>query len=170
MAEPERKVLGSSAGPIELTTSAENRETALALAAQGRVSVDIVSRHLDPPIYDQPPFVQAIKELVLEHRKARVRMLVQDIQPILSNGHRLIALAARLSSFLEIRVPAQQHKDFNQAFMTVDGVGFIHRELADRYEGLADFANRAQVSDLQRKFEEMWAIATPDPNLRQMRI
>ena len=54
--------------------------------------------------------------------------------------------------------------------MIVDGTGFIHRDLADRYEGLADFANRGHASELQRKFEEMWSIATPDPNLRQMTI
>ena len=155
---------------MELTTSEQNREIALALASQATLNVDIVSRHLDPAIYDQAPFVEAIKQLVLDHRMARVRMLVRDIQPILRDGHRLASLAARLSSFLEIRVPAEQHKDFNQAFMIVDGAGFIHRELADRYEGLADFANRGKVADLQRKFEEMWSIATPDPNFRQMRI
>ncbi len=170
MAELEHKVLGESSGPMELTTSAESRELALVLARQASISVDIVSRHLDPAVYDQAPFLDAVKQLVLNQRMARVRMLVRDIQPILTGGHRLAALAARLSSFLEIRVPAEQHKDFNQAFMVVDGTGFIHRELADRYEGFADFANRGQASELQRKFEEMWSIATPDPNLRQMTI
>ena len=170
MAELEQKVLGVSAGPVELTTSAESRELSLALVRQARVSVDIVSRHLDPAVYDQAPFLEAAKRLVLNHRMARVRMLVRDIQPILTDGHRLAGLTARLSSFLEIRVPAEQHKDFNQAVMIVDGTGFIHRELADRYEGIADFANRALASELQRTFEEMWTIATPDPNLRQMTI
>ncbi len=166
----EHKTLGSNSGLMELITSEENREIALALVSQAAVSVDIVSRHLDPPIYDQTPFIEAVKRLVLDHRMARVRMLVRDTQPILSGGHRLVNLATRLSSFLEIRIPAEPHQDFNQAFLIVDGTGFIHRELADRYEGIADFANRGQASDLQRKFEEMWSIATPDPNLRQMRI
>ncbi len=170
MADLEQKALSEFSGPMELTTSAENREMALALARQATLSVDILSRHLDPAVYDQAPFLDAIKQLVLNHRMARVRMLVRDIQPILSDGHRLAALTARLSSFLEIRVPAEQHKDFNQAFMIVDGTGFIHRELADRYEGLAHYANRALASELQRKFEEMWSLATPDANLRQMTL
>ncbi len=170
MAGLDHRVLGSASGKMELSTSAENREIALALAGQATLSVDIVSRHLDPPVYDQVLFIEAVKRMVLEHRMARVRMLVRDIQPILSSGHRLAHLAARLSTFLEIRVPAEQHKDFNQALMIVDGTGYIHRELADRYEAVADFADRGRASDLQRKFEEMWAIATQDPNLRQMRI
>ena len=58
MAGPENKVLGSSSGLIELSTSTENREMAFALAGQATVSVDIVSRHLDPPIYDQAPFIE----------------------------------------------------------------------------------------------------------------
>ncbi len=170
MDELKDRRLGESSGLIELSTSEEHREVALALASQATRSVDIVSRHLDPAVYDQAPLIEAIKQMALNHRRSQVRILVKDLQPILTGGHRLAALASRLSSFLDIRVPAVQHKDFNEAFMIVDETGFIHLELADRYEGIANFADRGNAGELRRKFEEMWAVATPDPNLRQMRI
>ena len=162
MDEVKDRRLGESTELIELSTSDEHREVALALANQATHSVDIVSRHLDPAVYDQAPLLEAIKQMALNHRRSRVRILVKDLQPILTGGHRLAALASRLSSFVEIRVPAVQHKDFNEAFMIVDESGFIHVELADRYEGIANFADRGLAGELRRKFDEMWSVATPD--------
>lgn len=163
-------VLGEPAEPIALTTRQEHREASAVLARQAQRNVEIVSRHLDPAIYDQGAFLEAIKRLVMGHRRARARIIVQDIGPVITHGHRLASLAMRLSSFLQIRVPAPQFKDFNQAFLVVDGTGFIHRELADRYEGTAHFNNRGGARDLLRTFDEMWEVAELHPDLREMRI
>jgi len=164
------QVLAESAELIELTTRQEHREASAALARQAQRNVAIVSRHLNPAIYDQGPFLEAIKRLVMGHTRARVRIIVQDVGPVITYGHRLASLAMRLSSFLQIRVPAPQFKDFNQAFLVVDETGFIHQELADRYEGTAHFNNRGGARDLLRTFDEMWEVAEFHPDLREMRI
>lgn len=166
----EQALLGESTEVITLTTSEQNRAASVGLVSQAVRSVDIVSRHLDPAVYDQPEPIEALKKLVLDHRRARVRILVCDPQPIVSDGHRLATLALRLSSFMDIRVPSRQHRDFNQAFLVVDETGYIHRELADRYEGTACFSDRGQAGELTRIFNVMWEVATHDPNLRQMRL
>ena len=55
------------AGPIEveeitLETSDELRETSLEMALNCRRTLDIASRHLDPALYDQGPFIEAVKQ------------------------------------------------------------------------------------------------------------
>ncbi len=162
--------LGESVEAVDITTSEENRAAALALARQAHMDIEIVSRYLDPPIYDNEPFIAAIKQLALSHRRAKVRILVSDSVPIVKGAHRLLALAGRLSTFIELRILNPQHKNFNQALMLVDETGYIFRELSDRYEGLVSFNDHAQTRYFTREFEKMWEIAVLDPDLRQMKI
>lgn len=162
--------LGETPGPVAIATREEAAAVALALAGQTRRTLDIVSRHLDPRLYDNEEFAEAVKRVALGSRRALVRVLVQDVEPILHDGHRLVALAQRLPTFLHIQVPGPQFRDFNQAFLVADGVGYLHRELADRFEGKASFHDPAAARELLRVFQPMWDAAQPDPNLRALRV
>jgi hypothetical protein len=162
--------LGESTEVVAVTTGAEARAAVLALVSQARRSVEIVSRHLDPRLYDQPDFVDAAKRLSLGSSRARIRMVVQEVAPVLRQGHRLLELARRLPSFLQIRVPAAEFRGFNQAFLVADGVGYLHRELADRFEGTASFHGPLLARELLRQFEPLWETGSPDPGLRSLRI
>lgn len=170
MREIENSRLGETAGLLAVVSRDEAAAVALALAGQTRRTLDIVSRHLDPRLYDNEEFAEAVKRLALGSRRALVRVLVQDVDPILRDGHRLVALAQRLPTFLHIRVPAPEHRGYNQAFLVADGVGYLHRELADRFEGKASFHDPAAARDLLRVFQPMWDAAQPDPNLRALRV
>ncbi len=163
-------ILGETAGVIGVGTSEEVCGVATALVAQARFSVDVVTRDLDPAVYDDTDFLEALKAFVLERRRVEVRILVRDPMPAVRRGHRLIPLARQLSTFFDVRVPASQHRDFNQAFLVVDATGYIHRELTERYDGTADFNDRLHAKGLQRLFEEMWEPATPTPELRRVHI
>ena len=164
------QVLGESTELIRLVTREQSRAAAVALVRQAVRSVDIMSRHLDATVYDQLAFMEALRRLVLDHRRARVRILVADPNPIIKDGHRFAALALQLSSFMEIRVLSPTDQDFNQAFLILDETGYVYQELADRYEGVACFRDRGQAGELNRQFNRMWEPATHDPNLRQMRL
>lgn len=166
----ENYILGETREGIDLESGAENYEVSVAMAQQARISLEIASRSLDAPVYDQPAFVEAIKALALGHHRARVRILVQEIQPILTRGHRLLELATRLSSFIELRIPSKQFGNFNQAWLIADDTGYIFRELADRYQGLASFNDPGQARYLARQFDKMWEVAEQDPNLRSMKL
>jgi hypothetical protein len=81
-----------------------------------------------------------------------------------------VTLAQRLPTFIQIRVPAPQFRDFNPAFLVADETGFLHRQFSDRYEGSASFFAPATARELLRVFEPIWETAEPDPNLRALRI
>ena len=166
----ERFVLKQDSGTVTVDSSEECRIAALSMARQAARGIDIVSRHLDPQLYDTREFCEAVSQLLIGSRRARLRALVRDTDAIVKSGHQLIHLAQRLSSFIEIRVPAREYDDYNAAFLIVDGAGVIYRSLSDRFEGSVNFADPRTAQDLGRQFEEMWQTATPDINLRRAHL
>lgn len=170
MSEQATPVLGETAGTIAFADSVALAALSLELARQCRRQLDIVSRHLDPAVYDSDDFAEAVKVLALSHRQARIRLFVVDSRPLVSRGHRLLTLAERLSSYVEIRVPSPQHKDFNEAMLVADGRGYTHRRLADRFDGVADFNAPRLAAALVERIDELWERGRPDANFRRLHL
>jgi len=166
----EQCVLGETDELFEVSTSDEVRAAALAMVRQCSRTVDIVSRHLDPQVYSTHEFVDALKQLALGNPRTRVRVLVSDPGPVVSRGHLLVETVRRLSSFMEIRVPHETHKGYNSAFLVADGRGRIYRQLAERFEGVVSFDDPREATLLIEQLDEMWQIASPDPNLRTVHV
>jgi hypothetical protein len=163
-------VLGVSAAPFEVATRDALAEVCLAMASQARRTLDIVSRHLDAPLFDNEPFVAAVKQMTLGHRSARVRLFILDPRPLVGQGHRLVELATRLTTFIEIRTPAPQHKSFNEALLIADNLGYVRRQFSDRYDAEVDFASRRGATALCERFEQLWQRGQLDSNFRRLHL
>lgn len=164
------RILGTTDEELELARGDEVRAVCLALAQQARRTLDIVSRDLDPALYDNADFAGALRELVVNSRRAQIRVLLLDSAPVIGRGHRLVELAQRLSTYISIRIPSHEHKDLNEAWLTADAAGFLHRRFSDRYEATANFADRRQATALVNRFDEIWQRAQPDGNLRRLHL
>jgi len=140
------------------------------MARQATHSIDIVSRHLDPKMYDNSDFCEAVRQLIVGSRRARVRVLLRHVDATIKRGHRLLTLSQRVSSFIEMRVPAKEFDEYNAAFLIVDTAGVIYRTNSDRFEGTANFNDPRAARDLSHQFEEMWQTASPDANLRRSHL
>ncbi len=163
-------ILGETTDAVVVGRSGEVRTAAASMVRQAQRTLDLVSRDLDALVYDDAGFVEATKQLVLRSGRTRVRILVRNVTPAVTRGHRLLGLARRLSSFMDIRVPARQHANYNSAFLVVDRMGTIFRPLADRYDGVVCFRNPREAADLTELFERMWTLAGLDPNLRALKV
>lgn len=166
----ERFVLKEDAQSVSVNSSDACRAAALSMVSQAARSVLIVSRQLDPQVYDDGEFCEAITQLVVGTPRARVRALLRHVDPAVKRSHRLVALAQRLSSFIELRVPSREFDEYNAAFLVVDGAGLIHRRLSDRFEASVNFNDPRMAQELSRQFEEMWQSAVPDINLRRSHL
>ncbi|MBM4227350.1 MAG: hypothetical protein FJ164_06350 [Gammaproteobacteria bacterium] len=155
---------------LSLADAEAVRETSLALVRRARRSVDIFSRHLDPMIYDTAEFVEGLRALIVGSRRARVRVLLREVAPVVAQGHRLIELAQRLSSYIEIRVPALEHQDTADAWLVVDGCHYLHRRSGERHEATAAFDDARRARQLTLRFEEIWARAQPDLNFKRLHL
>lgn len=162
--------LGGSDGTWETGTSAEVGAAALSMVRQAHRGMDLFSRDLEPAVYDDAGFVEAVRQLALYSPRTRIRVLVQNVGPVVARGHRLIELARQLSSSIEIRIPGREHADYGSAFLVVDGRGVIYRTLGERYDGIVSFNDARRAAELGRLVDEMWELARPDPNLRRLHI
>lgn len=160
--------LGEGDAPVTLVSRDDQRIAAARLVQLARRSLDIYSRDLDAAIYDDQDFIDAVRSLAIATKHKAVRILVKDSSRAVKYGHRLIPLAQRLTSFIEIRKPPAEYRDYNEAFLVVDGCGYIHRKLADRYEGLAHFNAGRDARRLVEFFDEVWQSSAPDPDLRRL--
>lgn len=162
--------LGRTDDTIKIDTREENQLVVISMACQCKKTIDIISRDLDPDLFDNADFIDAAKAMVLGNRRAKVRMLVLDPKKIVTRGHRLLELVRSLPTFLEIRIPAVEHKDFNEMLFVADSTGYLHRLNHDRFEATLNFNDKRVSKHLVKEFDEIWAKATQDTNLRKLTI
>jgi len=154
----------------EVSTAAENRAAALEIAQLARRQLCILTRDLEPQVYDDPDVLEAIKNLALSGSKANVRILLMDSARATKEGHRLIELSRRLSSSVEIRKPHRDYLDMAEAFMIADEKGLLYRKLSTRWEGIVDPSDPLQAREKLKLFNQIWQRSHGDPETRQLRI
>lgn len=163
-------VLGDTREQLDLQTVEENRAVGIHMLGQARRTVNITSRNLDPRLYDDSDFIEAARQFAISSPKVVMRILVNDPDLAVKNGHRLIELMRRLSSFIEIRVQGKTFQDYNEASLVIDEQGYIYRLHADRYNAEADYCAPRRARELNKQFELMWQDSVTDPNLRRLHL
>jgi len=162
--------LGESNVEIELQTRAEALHAIDLMVRQATRTIDIFSRELDAPLFDRTEFLDAVTRFCVEHRQARLRILVQNPKVAVQHGNRMIELTRRFSSATEIRQVHEDYRHYNEAFLIVDEVGVLHRPLADRYEGTANLHDPVRSNRLLKFFVEVWERSELHPDLRRLHI
>lgn len=166
----DRLVLGESSDPLTLESSDENREVALKLVQQATRTLVIAGQTLDAALYNNNEFCDAVAKLAAHSKYSHIRMLLQDSTSLVRDGHCLLHLTRRLTSFMEIRKFSKEYKNFNQTFLIIDGSGYIKRKNADRYDAVANFNDPLTAREMIKAFQEMWDESETDPQLRSLHI
>lgn len=170
---PARKALPPL--PVAETLAPQDRDEALAaierLLADARHELAILTHDLDPALLDVAPVLDAIRRIALSGRRARIRVLVRDPRKAAADGHRLIALAQRLPSAIELRVP-QEDRDLDDpsAWLLNDRHGYLARPLAARSEGSGSTCAPGPHRQLLARFDEIWERALPAAELRALAL
>jgi len=159
--------LGESEEEINIDTIDDNVNSTLTMAQQATRSIDIISRKLDPAIYNTPEFIQAVKQLIIGSSRARVRILVFEPSQIVKRGHRLVDLSMSMSSYITINVPSKEHGGFNESLFITDATAYVYRLQSDRFEAKLNFNDKRTSRYLIHEFDEMWGRSRSDPNLRR---
>lgn len=170
MVQFDQYTLGQTDSELKLSIREEHQLATVAMLQQARRQVDIVSRDLDATVYDHPAFIDALRSMILNNRRTRVRIIVFDAQTLSRRGHQLLQLATDLSSFIAIREGGQEHASYSEAMLVADSCGYIHRYAWDRYEANANFNNRHRCRALLNTFESMWDQAASSVHLRRLSI
>lgn len=167
-AEPSLPRLGIDRELVHIERLDGLRQVTLALARQANRSVDLLSHDLEPRLYDDTDFLAALRQLATGRRNAQIRILARELDAATKTGHRLFALARRLTSFIEIRCLGGDDLDFEEALMIVDRVGMITRSSAARFEAEASFHAPRRAEELAKLFDALWARAVSESNARRL--
>lgn len=148
--------LGETADDIVLQSTQDNQQAILALVQQARLRIDIFSYDLEPRLYDNNEFVDAIKSFVLKGNHTQVRILVTEPDYVNKNGHRLIPLSRQLTSYIELRKTHEDYIKNPAAFLLADRRGMVFRPMASHYAGIANFNAPLNVAEHLQFFDEAW--------------
>src|ERR1700749_4139514 len=121
-----------------LDTLAANREAAVAVVAAAKRELALFSHDLEPLLYDKDDFIKVVQALAARSRMSRVRIVCIDPGASVRAGHRLIAVAQRFSSYVEVRRASKDHAQLAETFLVADEEAVLFRPIASRYEGYAD--------------------------------
>ena len=91
----ENYTLGKTEENLAVDTSEQLALASLTMVKHTDRTLDIISRQLDPLIYDTAEFAETVKQLVLNNKRAKVRILAHEPAIIVRRGHRLVELAMK---------------------------------------------------------------------------
>lgn len=144
-------------------------EVTAALVAGARRRIRILSRVLDPGLYDDPAVLEALRGFATATTEADVRLLVLDATAIQRAHAPLLALAQRLPSvfqFRELSDPVDRARA--DAFIATDAGGCYHREFGHRFDGEAMLHGAGRARQLCEAFDPVWERSRPCTELRAL--
>ena len=139
-----------------LTSLEEVRRATDMVAASGQRLISILTPDLEPTLYDQSPFLEIIKRFVLGHSFAKVRVLIRDNSRFIGTSNRFVAMARRLTSYLEIRLLAAQYRELNASYCIADDRAIVYRLNADRWDGIAAANSPPIARQYLLEFDALW--------------
>jgi len=161
-------------GLIDAEIAINSRDMALqavmSLAQQAKLQIRLFSPNLESALYDQEKVIKHLSNLARRNPHTSIQILVSDSHNAVKNGHRLLQLAQRLSSSIEIRRPIRQHQALNQSMLLADALGYVFLEQPERFVGRCNFYDSITVKALSDVFREAWNHSTPDPEIRNLMI
>jgi hypothetical protein len=132
--------------------------------------LSIFTQNLEPSIYGDDRFLEAVKRLVLARSYAKVRVLLADPSRAMVDNNRFLALARRLTSCIDIRAMSPEGPASAGAFIIADDKALVYRLQADRWDGIADMNNPSAVRRYLNFFDEVWQTGMQESQMRQMQM
>ncbi|MFC5525517.1 GNAT family N-acetyltransferase [Rhodanobacter ginsengisoli] len=144
-------------GALPTGTRSESAAARLQLLGDARHRLAIYQPILGNDSYASTEELDQLRRIAISGRGAQIRILLHDPAGALRNDHRLIALAQRLPSSIQVRVPVEEADlAYVSAYLLNDVGGYLFLPEADRPQGRAARDDRASQAPLQQHFNEVW--------------
>ena len=133
-------------------------------------AVRIYSPSLDHALFDQPSVVDALSSFVRRGPPAHLQVLIHSFSAIVSRGHRLLELARRLDSKIELHVVATDQTADKHSCMIGDEQSFWLLPDHNEYQAFANRFDPVQATRLAERFDYLWTRSQVSPELRTFRL
>lgn len=147
--------------PLQVLTSVEDVRAANRRAVAGaKRLLSIYSLDLEPKLYEQTTFLDAVQRFLLSHSFAKVRLLTHRPVPYTS-PHKLAAMRRRLSGHIEIRTVSSEFAARSSGMLIADSRAIVYRAQVTSWEGVAGFEQPPIARLYLQEFDEMWVASVP---------
>ncbi|WP_298188947.1 histone acetyltransferase HPA2 [uncultured Pseudomonas sp.] len=165
-AEPAPFILGAHLALERFSLPEHGRAHALAMLQQAQRSLCIYSHDLEPWLYHHSSIQDACTRFLLASPRNQLRILLRDPSRAVKEGHRLLGLARRLPSNLQIR---KLHPDYpNEAlvFLLADDRGVLLLPEIGQTSGYALYQDPGRNRQRRAQFDQAWDTSITDADLR----
>ena len=141
------------------------------ILGRARRTVDVLAPDLDPLLLDREETLHALAQLARISRFTRIRVLFHDCSKAVRHGHRLIHLARRFPSYIQLRRASRDHQEEAGSWIAVDGTHLLWRPDYTISTGAYAFIDEAaQARKVLRPFDQWWQHSEADPALRELHL
>lgn len=162
--------LGETKISYLLQTSGEFSTLLNFLMAQAKHSIRLLSADLDYPLLDNEIFIGHLSKLLCSNPRANFKMLIHNTDNFHERPHRLIPLARRITSSLEIKKCNPKYASPGAVYMIIDNVGLCYRPSFETYEGFINANYPRKCAELIHDFNYLWEHALPENDIRTFTI
>lgn len=145
-------------------------ELTLALAESATRYFYILSPDLDFRVFDSSDLVDALTALARRSRQTEIRILVADPRPLVQRGHRLLALARRLPSKVQLRALAEHPEWRGETLVIRDRDGVLYKPGDSDREGFYEPDSRASTQRHLELFHDLWRHGEQSAELRNVHL
>ena len=163
-------LIGKKYPSLKAENSKTNAYAVLSLISQARHNIDLFTPDLDPRILNSKKIAQAITHFVKVSPNSRFRILVSDPSIAIKQGHQLIELARRFSSFISIRETNEEYRTTPFNLMMVDSKALIFRPHANEYQAIVDYNASYDCRRHLEFFNLVWERSESSTEMRQLFI
>jgi hypothetical protein len=135
------------------------RDRAIALAGSAQMDLSIITLELDRRVYADQAFVDAVRVFALQHRRARVQVIVNS--PHMRGGHRLVELGRILSSRIEFRQLPETRRDIIEECLIADERSVLRSDSFTQIEGSWFPDAPLEARSRLRAFRSLWEECVP---------
>lgn len=169
--------MSSNAGPnkkqdVRQIVSSQQELQAAVINVIGHANrgLAILTPDLEPEIYDNEAFLDALKRFLLARSFARVRVLVSDPNRTIKLGNRLVDMGRRLTSYIEFRNLNPEYREEGAAYFIADNHSIVYRPRHDSWDGICDIKGASTAQRYLDAFDELWNASEPYPELRRLEM
>lgn len=152
----------------------DSRDQAVLLAEQlfdsAHQEICFFGPTIDPVLFDNDSIISKLSEFARRSQRTRLRLVVHDTQRNVVDSHRLLPLAQKLTSHIQIHLSHPKYQDQRSLFIVVDQQSYLYCPNSERYQGRAELQPSAYARELQKQFEEFWNHSRPDTNSRRLHL
>ena len=139
-----------------ISTKDELLAAVVEITSRAERTLAIMTPDLEPPIYEDVAFLDALKRFVLAKSFARVRVLITDPERAMKNGNQFFQMGSRLNSYIEFRSLKPELQPHDAAFCIADGRAVVYRARSDSWEGMVDTFAPPVAGKYLGLFDELW--------------